>query len=132
MSKLNIMVVDDSALVVKRLAAMLEQLGHEVSKVCKTGAEAVQTVEYLAKNGQPLPDLITMDITMPDMDGINATQHILNAYPEAMIIMVTSHGQEQMVMDAVKAGAKGYVLKPIKQDKLQESIKSVISHYKRK
>lgn len=132
MSKLNIMVVDDSALVVKRLAAMLEQLGHEVSKVCKTGAEAVQTVEYLVKNGQPLPDLITMDITMPDMDGINATQHILNAYPEALIIMVTSHGQEQMVMDAVKAGAKGYVLKPIKQDKLQESIKSVISHYKRK
>lgn len=132
MSKLNIMVVDDSALVVKRLAAMLEQLGHEVGKVCKTGMEAVQTVEYSVKNGLPLPDLITMDITMPDMDGINATRHILTAYPEALIIMVTSHGQEQMVIDAVQAGAKGYVLKPIKQDKLQESIKSVMSHYRKK
>ncbi len=132
MNKLSIMVVDDSALVVKRLAAMLEQLGHEVVKICKTGQEAVQTIEYSVKNGLPLPDLITMDITMPDMDGINATKHILAACPEALIIMVTSHGQEQMVIDAVSAGAKGYVLKPIKQEKLKESIKNVMSHYRRK
>lgn len=127
------MVVDDSALTVKRLVTMLEQLGHEVIKTCKSGLEAVETIKFLVNKGSSssMPDLITMDITMPDMDGIEATRHILALYPQALIIMVTSHGQEQMVMDAITAGAKGYVLKPIKQDKLQESIKKVMAHYNR-
>ena len=131
MNRLGIMVVDDSALTVKRLVTMLEQLGHEVIKTCKSGLEAVQTIEYLVNKARSLPDLITMDITMPDMDGIEATRRILTVAPQALIIMVTSHGQEQMVMDAIAAGAKGYVLKPIKQDKLQESIKKVMTHYSR-
>lgn len=131
MSKLNVMVVDDSALTVKRLVAMLEQLGHEVGKICKTGLDAVETIEYLTKKGHSPPDLITMDITMPDMDGINATRRILALNPQALIIMVTSHGQEQMVIEAIQAGAKGYVLKPIKPDKLQESINKVLAHYRR-
>lgn len=131
MNRLGIMVVDDSALTVKRLVTMLEQLGHEVTKTCKSGLEAVQTIEYLVNKASSLPDLITMDITMPDMDGIEATRRILAVAPQALIIMVTSHGQEQMVMDAIAAGAKGYVLKPIKQDKLQESIKKVMTHYSR-
>ena len=131
MSKLGIMVVDDSALTVKRLVTMLEQLGHEVIKTCKSGLEAVETIKYLVNKGSAPPDLITMDITMPDMDGIEATRRILALHPQALIIMVTSHGQEQMVMDAISAGAKGYVLKPIKQDKLQESIKKVMAHYSR-
>lgn len=129
MSKLNIMVVDDSALTAKRLVAMLEQLGHEVGKICKTGLEAVQIIEYLTNKGLSIPDLITMDITMPDMDGIAATRSILAMQKQALIIMVTSHGQEQMVIEAIGAGAKGYVLKPIKLEKLRESINSVMSRY---
>lgn len=129
MNKLNIMVVDDSALTAKRLVAMLEKLGYEVGKICKTGQEAVDIIEYLTNKGHAIPDLITMDITMPDMDGITATQIILEKQPKALIIMVTSHGQEQMVMEAIAAGAKGYVLKPIKPDKLRDSIKSVLSRY---
>lgn len=129
MSKRNIMVVDDSALTAKRLVAMLEQLGHEVGKICKTGLEAVQIIEYMTNKGLSIPDIITMDITMPDMDGIAATRSILAMQPKALIIMVTSHGQEQMVIDAIAAGAKGYVLKPIKLEKLRDSINGVLSRY---
>jgi DNA-binding NarL/FixJ family response regulator len=63
-----------------------------------------------------------MDITMPDMDGIEATKRIIKDFPDAKIVMVTSHGQEKMVMDALKAGAKGYVLKPFDGQKLYEAI----------
>lgn len=129
MSKLNIMVVDDSALTAKRLVSMLEELGYEVSKICKTGLEAVETITYMCNKGISIPDLITMDITMPDMDGIEATRRILAIQPKALVIMVTSHGQEQMVIEAIGAGAKGYVLKPIKLEKLQTSIKNVINRY---
>lgn len=129
MSKPNIMVVDDSALTAKRLVAMLEQLGYEVGKICKTGLEAVETIEYMTNKSLSIPDLITMDITMPDMDGITATRRILALQPKALIIMVTSHGQEQMVIEAIGAGAKGYVLKPINLDKLRDSVKNVLSRY---
>jgi two-component system chemotaxis response regulator CheY len=132
MNKPNIMVVDDSALTAKRLVAMLEQLGYEVGKICKTGLEAVEFIEYLSNKGLSIPDLVTMDITMPDMDGIAATRRILAVQPQALIIMVTSHGQEQMVIEAIGAGAKGYVLKPIKLEKLRDSIKSVLSRYGKK
>ncbi|MFA7384239.1 MAG: response regulator [Desulfurivibrionaceae bacterium] len=129
MNKPNIMVVDDSALTAKRLVAMLEQLGYEVGKICKTGLEAVETIEYMTNKSISIPDLITMDITMPDMDGITATRRILALRPKALIIMVTSHGQEQMVIEAIGAGAKGYVLKPINLDKLRDSVKNVLNRY---
>jgi two-component system chemotaxis response regulator CheY len=124
MDSLRIMVVDDSSITIKKISQLLEQLGHEVVCSCKTGAEAI--VNY----GQYLPDLVTMDITMPDMDGIEATRQILAASPEALIIMVTSHGQEQMVIESIDIGAKGYILKPIKADKLGEMIRQVYEKYK--
>lgn len=120
MSALRIMVVDDSILTIKRLTAMLVGLGHEVVHTCPTGAAAV--ADYPAVS----PDLVTMDITMPDMDGIEATRRILAHDPQARIIMVTSHGQEQMVMDAIEAGACGYVLKPFQKEKLGETIRTVL------
>lgn len=130
MNKLEIMIVDDSALIIKKLGAMLEQMGHEVVKTCKSGMEAVDTFQYLKEKGLPLPDLVTMDITMPEMDGIAATRRILGLAPDTLIIMVTSHGQEQMVIEAIEAGAKGYVLKPFKIEKLKASIDQVVSRYK--
>jgi DNA-binding NarL/FixJ family response regulator len=63
-----------------------------------------------------------MDITMPEMDGIEATRAIMKDFPDAKIVMVTSHGQEKMVLDALKAGAKGYVLKPFQDHKVYEAI----------
>lgn len=131
MNKLNMMVVDDSALTIKRLEAMLGQLGHQVTRTCKSGLEAVETFRDMIAEQKPLPDLVTMDITMPEMDGIEATRQILEISPEILIIMVTSHGQEQMVIEAIEAGAKGYVLKPFKVEKLEESINNVINQYRK-
>ena len=88
-----------------------------------TGQQAVDIFATLA------PDLTTMDITMPDLNGIEATRRILAEHPQACIVMVTSHGQEQMVMDAIEAGAKGYILKPVKQEKLAETLETVAAKY---
>lgn len=123
MKPLSMLLVDDSLLTIKKLRKMLESLGHQIAGTASTGEQAIQEYKRLH------PDLVTMDITMPDMDGIEATRRIIEADPEAVIIMVTSHGQEQMVMDAIDAGAKGYVLKPIKQDKLSEYLDSVADKY---
>ncbi|MBI1905017.1 MAG: response regulator [Rhodocyclales bacterium] len=116
MESLKILVVDDSLITIKKLSAMLDQLGHTVVRTAGTGREALQAYAECA------PDLVTMDITMPDMDGIEATRLIRDRFPQALIVMVTSHGQEKMVLDALQAGAKGYVLKPFRQDKLEEVI----------
>ncbi|MDO9212991.1 MAG: response regulator [Methylococcales bacterium] len=124
MNNLRFMVVDDSSITIKKITQLLEQIGHSVICSCKTGADA------LAYYQQYQPDMVTMDITMPDMDGIEATQQILNVFPEALIIMVTAHGQEQMVIESIEAGAKGYILKPIKADKLANMIAQVYEKYK--
>ncbi len=123
MDSLRVMVVEDSGITAKKLTVMLERLGHEVVCVANSGLQAIEMFQ------EHRPDMVTMDITMPDMDGIEATRKILDISPQALIIMVTSHGQEQMVMDAIDAGAKGYVLKPVKQEKLAEHINTVIERY---
>jgi len=120
---LKILVVDDSMITVKKLEKLLVDIGHEVIHRSKTGLEAIAHYKDF------LPDLVTMDITMPDMDGIEATKRILAIDPDALIIMVTSHGQENMVMDAIDAGAKGYVLKPIRIEKLTDTIDKVLTRY---
>ncbi|MFI3123632.1 MAG: response regulator [Methylococcales bacterium] len=116
---LNVMVVDDSPIIIRKLTALLNTLGYVVVKTAENGVEAVETYE------QYKPDVVTMDVTMPEMDGIEATQAIMSKFPEAKIVMVTSHGQETMVLNALKAGAKGYILKPFHQQKVYETIQKV-------
>jgi DNA-binding NarL/FixJ family response regulator len=116
MQPLKVLIVDDSALTVRTLTSMLREMGHSVVQTAGSGAQALTA--YRSCN----PDMVTMDITMPDMDGIQATSFLISEFPTAKIIMVTSHGQEAMVMKAIKAGAMGYVLKPIKPDKLRDMI----------
>ncbi|GEM_PF-771370 len=121
MDALNIMVVDDSTLSTKRLSQILGMLGHNVVQTARTGADAVALYPTC------LPDLVTMDVAMPDMDGIEAVRRILAAYPDAMIIMVTSHEMDMKVVEAVNAGAKGYVRKPAEKDEVERVIEKVIS-----
>ncbi len=109
---LNIMVVDDSLIIRKTLSIELEKMGHTVVAQAKSGKEAVSLYSEF------MPDLVTMDITMPIMSGIEALKEIKKGYTDAKIIMVTSHGEEKLVMDAITSGAKGYILKPINQEKL--------------
>lgn len=120
MAALNALVVDDSIITTDKLVNMLTELGHNVLQVAGTGQEA------LAAYRQLQPDFVTMDITMPDMDGVQATRLIVEEFPHANIIMATSHGQEKMVLAAIDAGARGYILKPIRKEKLEESIAKVM------
>lgn len=116
MDSLDILVVDDSPVIVKLLSKLLGELGFRVVRTASTGEEAVNAYRAC------LPDLVTMDITMPVMDGIDATRAIVSEFPDAKIIVVTSHGQEKMVLNALKAGAKGYVLKPFDNKKVYDVI----------
>jgi two-component system chemotaxis response regulator CheY len=102
------------------MASMLAGLGHHVVHLASTGAAALRAY------GACAPDLVTMDITMPDMDGIEATKLIIRHHPHARIVMCTSHGQEPMVLAALEAGAKGYLLKPVKVDKLKAVIDQIM------
>ncbi len=116
------MVVDDTPQDSQKISVMLRDLGYDVAKTCRTGADAV--VQYPVVK----PDLVTMDIAMPDMDGIQATKAILAFDPSARVIMVTTHGQEPMMLEALDAGAKGYVLKPFKAERLDAIIRRVMAH----
>jgi two-component system, chemotaxis family, chemotaxis protein CheY len=113
---LNIMIVDDSLIMVQKLGIIVRELGCQVLRTYNTGADAVREYPHVK------PDLVMMDITMPGMDGIEATQKIVAADPRARVIMVTSHGQQGMVVRALEAGALGYVLKPVTKERLQAMI----------
>ena len=120
---LKILVVDDSLIIRKKITKLVAQLGHEVTFSAKSGQEAIDSYT------EQKPDLVTMDITMPDMDGIEAVKHIIKHDPNAKIVMVTSHGQEDMVIKSIKAGAVGYMLKPVTEDKLATAIGEVYEEY---
>jgi two-component system chemotaxis response regulator CheY len=112
MSVMTVMIVDDSLIMAQKLKIMFSELGHHVVRMCKDGPEAIRDYPLVK------PDLVTMDITMPGMDGIEAMQAIMAEHPTARVIMVTSHGQEAMVVRAIDAGALGYVLKPVTKERL--------------
>jgi len=124
MGPLNVMVVDDSSLVIKMMTDFINELGHKVVKTAGSGREALTAYEDCK------PDVVTMDITMPDIDGIQATQTIMSRHPDARVIMVTSHAQKQSVMNALHAGARSYILKPIQKEKLREVIDRVMAQEK--
>lgn len=118
-TRLKVMVVDDSSLSHKKLDAMLAEMGHKVVGVARSGVDALTRYE------QCWPDVVAMDITMPDMDGIEATRRLVAQFPEAQVIMVTSHAQKNMVMDALQAGAVGYIIKPVAADKLSQALSRI-------
>jgi len=120
---LKVLLVDDSLIIRKKIKKIVEALGHEVVFSAKDGQESIDAYK------QYKPDLVTMDITMPDMDGITAVKHIIKSDKEAKIIMVTSHGQEDMVIKSIQAGAVGYMLKPITEDKMAQAIGEVFIQY---
>ncbi len=116
----KILVVDDAAFMRLMLKNILESNGHEVV------GEAADGVQSLAKYEQLKPDLVTMDIVMPQLDGIEATREIIHNYPDAKIIVCTAVGQQAKVLEAMKAGAKGYIIKPFQAPKVVEEINKVL------
>jgi two-component system chemotaxis response regulator CheY len=121
----TVMIVDDSMIMTQKLSVMLRELGHQVVRVCQDGAAALRDYPLVK------PDLVTMDITMPGIDGIETMQGIMATHPQARIIMVTSHGQEAMVVRALEAGALGYVLKPVTKERLHAMIERAMTHARR-
>jgi len=120
---LNILIVDDSMIIRRNIKKHISVLGHNTIAEAKTGMEAITLCKQLN------PDLITMDITMPEMDGITAVKKIREFNKDVNIVMVTSHGQEEMVAQSLKAGAKGYILKPITADNFAQSIGAIYEQY---
>lgn len=116
------MIVDDSMIMTQKLSVILRDLGHQVVRVCKDGAEALRDYPLVK------PDVVTMDITMPGIDGIDTMTGIMAQNPQARVIMVTSHGQEAMVVRALEAGALGYVLKPVTKERLSAMIERAMGH----
>ncbi|MCX6074476.1 MAG: response regulator [Campylobacterales bacterium] len=116
---LKVLIVDDSLIIRRNLSKILESAGHRVIGEAKDGKEAIELYRHYK------PDFVTMDITMPEMDGIMAVKEIKRLDKQAKIIMITSHGQEDMVIGAIHSGASGYLLKPIRIEKLRESIRKV-------
>ena len=119
----TVLVVDDATIMRINMKRILEKLGHEVIGEAKTGAESIEQYENLK------PDFVTMDITMPDeggiKDGIEATKKIKEMDKDAKIIMVTSHGEQTKVIQAIQNGASNYLLKPLGAEKLEEVIEKL-------
>ena len=113
----KLLLVDDAMFMRAALKKVVEEAGHQVIAEAGTGAEAVEVY------GSVNPDIVLMDITMPDMDGIEATKLIMGSHPEAKIIMVSAMGQMDMVVKAITAGAKDFVVKPVDNEKLKSCIR---------
>jgi two-component system chemotaxis response regulator CheY len=115
----NVLIVDDAAFMRTSLKMMLERNGFTVVGEADNGAIAVQKYVELK------PDVVTMDITMPVFDGIEATKKIKELDPKAKIIIVSAMGQEAYVRDAVLAGAKNFIVKPFKEDHVVKVLNSL-------
>jgi len=118
--KNRVLVVDDAAFMRMMIKDILKKGGYEVVGEAEDGVKAVERYKELQ------PDLVTMDITMPEMDGITAVKEIRKINPDAVIIMCSAMGQQAMVIDAIQAGAKDFVVKPFQPDRVLEAVKKVI------
>ncbi|MBD2847875.1 response regulator [Paenibacillus sp. IB182496] len=117
----KIMIVDDAAFMRMTLRGILEKGGHEVACEGANGEEAVRLY------GTHQPDLVTMDITMPVMDGIEAVRQLIARHPAARILMCSAMGNQRMVVDAVLAGAKDFIVKPFNGERVLESVERALS-----
>ncbi|ERI90873.1 chemotaxis protein CheY [Clostridiales bacterium oral taxon 876 str. F0540] len=116
----KVLIVDDAAFMRMMIKDILEKNGFEVVGEANNGIKAVEIYK------KEKPDVVTMDITMPDMDGIEAVKEIRSFDPGAKIIMCSAMGQQTMVMDAIRAGARDFIVKPFQPDRVLEAIRKVI------
>ena len=118
----RILIVDDSMFVKKQLGQILTSEGYEVVATAGDGLEALE----LYKEHHPGIDLVTMDITMPGMDGITALEKIVEYDAEAKVIMVSALGKQDLVKKSFMLGAKNYIVKPLDRKKVLERIQRVL------
>lgn len=112
----RIMIVDDAAFMRMMLRDILTKGGHEVVGEAENGLKAVDKYKEVS------PDLVLMDITMPELDGIGAVKRIKAVDPNAKIIMCSAMGQQVMVLESIQAGARDFIVKPFQADRILEAI----------
>ena len=117
----RILVVDDTMFMRTLLKNILFSGSHDIVGEAEDGEDAVEKYKALK------PDLVTMDVVMPKMNGIEALKAIMALDPNAVVVMCTAVGQEQMVKLAIKTGAKGYIVKPFQAPKVLEEVNNVLS-----
>ncbi len=120
MEKHNIMVVDDSRIIHSEMKKMLDGSEFEIVACCRSGEEALEKYEEVH------PELVTMDIVMPGMDGVEACERMKKTWPDAQIYMVSSMAYDEMIDQAVAAGAKGFLFKPFNKESLLEGLRGAI------
>jgi len=115
----TVLIVDDAAFMRISIKNMLTKNGYDVVGEAENGAIAVEMYKDLQ------PDIVTMDITMPEMTGLDALKEITKLDPGSKVVMVSAMGQEAMVRDAIISGAKGFIVKPFKEDGIIAAIKKL-------
>ena len=116
----NILVCDDAAFMRMMIKDILTKNGYNVAGEAENGLKAVEKYNELK------PDLVMMDITMPEMDGIEALKKIKASDPNATVIMCSAMGQQAMVIESIQAGARDFIVKPFQADRVLEAVKKVI------
>ena len=120
--KAKILIADDSANMRSILKDLLLRNGFDVAGEAENGKEALELYEKIK------PDVVTLDIMMPEMSGIQALKEIKERYPESRIIMSTSMGQQNLVVEAIRAGAADFFIKPVQAEKVVEAIEKALRH----
>ncbi|QQE80816.1 response regulator [Alicyclobacillus sp. SO9] len=117
----RVLIVDDAAFMRMMIKDIFTKNGYEVVAEAADGKQAVEKYQEVR------PDLVTLDITMPEMDGIEALKKIREADVNARIIMCSAMGQQAMVIDAIQAGAKDFIVKPFQADRVIEAVKKALA-----
>lgn len=116
----RILIVDDAKFMRITLSNILQKANHEIVAEAENGREAVELYREVK------PDLVTMDITMPEMTGIEAVKEIKKEFPDAKIVMCSAMGQQKMVVEAIEAGAKDFIIKPFDEHRVLDAVNRVL------
>ncbi len=116
----KVLICDDAAFMRMMIKDILTKNGYEVAGEAENGKKAVE------RYNETKPDLVLMDITMPEMDGIQALKAIKAADPSASVIMCSAMGQQAMVIEAIQSGAKDFIVKPFQAERVLEAVKKVV------
>lgn len=116
----TILVVDDAAFMRMMIKDALSKNGYEIVGEAENGQKAIEKYKELK------PELVIMDITMPEVDGIQAVKEIKTFDPQAKVIMCSAMGQQAMVIESIQAGAKDFIVKPFQNDRIVEAVKKVL------
>jgi len=116
----KILIVDDAAFMRMMIKDILSKNGYEIAGEAENGLRAIEKYKEL------IPDLVIMDITMPDLDGIQAVKEIKKINTDSKIIMCSAMGQQAMVIESIQAGARDFIVKPFQAERVVEAVKKVL------